>query len=81
MKHFPTVEIFFPPPADDASFEMKTRYRLLKASGDYAVSPFKSDLSYEGFKAALQELKLIPSDDPFAQAKDYYQQQFENFYK
>ena len=81
MKQFPTLEIYIPPPADDASFETKTRYRLLKSSGDYAISPFKSDFSYVGIKSALQELKLVPSLDTFKSARNFYQSQFESYYK
>lgn len=68
-KNFPVVEIFIPKPDESASQSDKMRYRLLKSSGNYAVTNYVSDFSIHGFKAALEELNLIPVKDPYADVK------------
>jgi hypothetical protein len=80
IKHFPTVEVHLPDPGPDAAFSQKMRFRLLKGPGNYAVSPFRSDFSIEGFRGALQELGLAPAPDPFADTKAQLQMQISDAY-
>lgn len=76
MKHFPWVEIYIPE-KPNGKFEDKMRERLLKENGKYSVCPYKSDLSYEGIKAALQELKMIPKPSPFENVQNKIVKEFE----
>lgn len=69
IKHFPTVEIYTAPPGPSASLSDKTRFSLYKGAGNFSVTPFRSDFSYEGFKAALEECNLIPVQDPYNDVK------------
>lgn len=76
MKHFPWVEIYIPE-NPNGSFEDKMRERLLKEDGKYSVCPYKSDLSYEGIRTALQELKIVPKPSPFAGIQSKVVQEFQ----
>jgi hypothetical protein len=80
IKHFPTIEIYIPPPRADASESEKLKFRLLKGPANYAVSPFRSDFSYTGMKGALQEIGLVPGVDPFSETKQKLQNEFEEAY-
>ena len=80
VKLFPTIEIYVPPPLANASFSEKMRFRLLKGAGNYSICPFQSDFSYQGFKAALEELFLIPKRDPYYDIKVQLQMQLEESY-
>ena len=73
IKHFPTVEIYIPAPHSSIAFSDNMRFRLLKGPGNYSICPFHSNFTYHGFKAALEELCLIPTKDPYINIKSYLQ--------
>lgn len=72
---FPSISIYLSE-VFEHSFADMMRLRLLSTEGKYTVCPYSSDFSYTGLKTALQELGLLPTQDPHLGLKAAYYTSF-----
>jgi hypothetical protein len=80
VKHLPWVETYLPNIAAK-TFEQQARIRLLSSEAEFSVIPYRSDYSYNGILAALQEMEFVSSTRPYKGTEEKIWQELSSLMK